>query len=78
MDVRRYSNYPHSSQGESNAGVDSPFWIDEYYYRRDPFVGTSKTHEMLLYFHGPDVAAGLLAERAVASKSSSVSDRPRG
>ena len=50
MDVRRYSNYPHVSQGESTP-ADSPFWVDASYYPRDAFVGTSKTHEMILFFH---------------------------
>ena len=53
MDVRRYSNYPHLAQGES-ASSDSN-WIENSYYVKDPFVGTSKTHEILLYFHGPEV-----------------------
>ncbi len=54
MDVRRYSNYPHRSQGES-VSADSN-WVQESYYKRDPFVGVSKTHEILLYFHGPDTS----------------------
>ena len=54
MDVRRYSNYPHRSQGESVAADSN--WVQESYYARDPFVGVSKTHEILLYFHGPDVS----------------------
>ena len=53
MDVRRYSNYPHASQGESARPRSS--WVAETWYPNDCFVGTSKTHEMLLYFHGPDV-----------------------
>jgi len=69
MDVRRYSNYMHSSQGESDAGVDSPFWIDEFYYRRDPFRGTSKTHEMLLVFHDADLAAGAVDSLAADFQS---------
>ena len=28
------------------------------WYPNDPFVGVSKTHELLLYFHGPQQAAG--------------------
>lgn len=54
MDVRRYSNYPHRAQGES-AGDDC-FWVDTSYYPNDPFVGVSKTHEMLVWFH--DATAG--------------------
>jgi hypothetical protein len=53
MDVRRYSNYPHSSQGESTASDSN--WVARNYYGKDPFVGVSKTHEMLLYFHAPEV-----------------------
>lgn len=49
MDVRRYSNYPHPAQGES-VTCDSS-WVDKTYYPNDPFVGVSKTHELLLYFH---------------------------
>ena len=54
MDVRRYSNYPHLSQGES-ASADTQ-WIENRYYANNPFVGISKTHETLLYFHEPDVS----------------------
>jgi len=54
MDVRRYSNYPHLSQGES-ASSDTR-WIENRYYANDPFVGISKTHEILLYFHEPDIS----------------------
>jgi len=54
MDVRRYSNYPHRSQGES-AGTESN-WVETNYYGQEQFVGVSKTHEILLYFHGPQVA----------------------
>ncbi|HUS80346.1 MAG TPA: hypothetical protein VM283_03695, partial [Armatimonadota bacterium] len=53
MDVRRYSNYPHRSQGES-AGTPSD-WVETSYYPRDPIVGVTKTHEVLLHFHAPDV-----------------------
>lgn len=60
MDVRRYSNYGHMSQGESAGEIhtDNSFWAEEVYYGRagrEPFLGVSKTHEMLLYFHGPAV-----------------------
>ncbi len=53
MDVRRYSNYPHPSQGECTPPGFSN-WVAERYYGHDPFVGVSKTHELLLYFHGSD------------------------
>ncbi len=52
MDVRRYSNYPHQSQGESCSPQSS--WVAETWYPNDCFVGVSKTHEALLYFHGPE------------------------
>ena len=55
MDVRRYSNYPHRSQGESARSESS--WVDKVYYPNDPFVGVSKTHELLLYFHAADLPA---------------------
>ena len=55
MDVRRYSNYPHPSQGESARHPSS--WVDKSYYPNDPFVGVSKTHELLLYFHDANVPA---------------------
>lgn len=54
MDVRRYSNYPHPSQGESTPSDTR--WVEENYYTKDPFVGVSKTHEILLYFHEPHVS----------------------
>ena len=53
MDVRRYSNYPHRAQGESVPM--NPRWVLDDYYRNDPFVGVTRTHETLLYFHGPAV-----------------------
>jgi hypothetical protein len=56
MDVRRYSNYPHQSQGESCSPQSS--WVAESWYPNDCFVGVSKTHEALLYFHGPEATAG--------------------
>ncbi|MBI3945645.1 MAG: hypothetical protein HY321_06990 [Armatimonadetes bacterium] len=51
MDTRRYSNYPHPAQGEAAIGAST--WIDDTFYPRLPMVGVSKTHEVLLYFHGP-------------------------
>jgi hypothetical protein len=48
MDVRRYSDYPHLGQGESVPSDES--WVDEKYYSQDPFVGVTRTHEMLLAF----------------------------
>jgi len=55
MDVRRYSNYPHRSQGESTPSDTT--WVPDTYYVNDPFIGVTRTHELLLYFHGPDVDA---------------------
>ncbi len=54
MDVRRYSNYPHRSVGESVPSDTN--WINNSYYAKDAFVGVSRTHEILLYFHGNDVS----------------------
>jgi len=54
MDVRRYSNHLHSSQGESLARMNRDNWINEY-YADEPFVGISKTHECLLIFHEPEL-----------------------
>lgn len=55
MDVRRYSNYPHRSQGESVPATSN--WVEETYYaRNDPFTGITKTHELLIEFHGPEEA----------------------
>ncbi len=48
MDTRRYSNYPHPSQGESvSPNLD---WVEKQYYPKAPFVGISRTHELLLAF----------------------------
>ncbi|MGD0089489.1 MAG: hypothetical protein ABSE73_06170 [Planctomycetota bacterium] len=63
MDVRRYSNYPHPSQGES-AGSEN-WWVEQSYYPHDPFVGVSKTHELLLWFH--EANASLEQRDAVAA-----------
>lgn len=48
MDVRRYSNYPHLIQGETSTGKED--WVQTDYYPNDPFVGESRSHEMLLGF----------------------------
>jgi hypothetical protein len=48
MDVRRYSNYPHLSQGESVTADEN--WVEENYHSQNPFVGITRTHEMLLAF----------------------------
>lgn len=60
MDVRRYSDYPHRAQGESaGSNID---WVETSYYgngedARDPFAGTSRTHELLMWFHKGEAAA---------------------
>jgi len=57
MDVRRYSEYPHVSQGEAIGGAlpdpkRDPPWIEKYYSdEMEPFKGVSRSHETLLYFH---------------------------
>lgn len=50
MDVRRYSNWPHRAQGESVTPKDD--WVESVYYPKDPFVGVSRTHEVLLHVRG--------------------------
>jgi hypothetical protein len=69
MDVRRYSNYPHRAQGET--APEDPFWVRDVYYKNDPFVGISKTHEAMLFFHGPETTP----ER-VDSVAADLNDRP--
>ncbi len=66
MDVRRYSNFPHRSQGE--AVSDEASWVEEVYYPNDPFVGVSRTHEMLLGFW-PAKEAGEIASHAADFQS---------
>lgn len=64
MDVRRYSNYPHAVQGESIGGSGNE-WVEEAYYSTerpfgDPFVGTARSHELMLLFHeGPEEPGAL-------------------
>ncbi|NLO07179.1 MAG: LamG domain-containing protein [candidate division WS1 bacterium] len=53
MDVRRYSNYPHRSQGESTPSDSS--WVPDQYYQNDPVIGVTKTHELLIEFHEPEM-----------------------
>ncbi len=70
MDVRRYSNFPHSSQGESiGGGLNN--WVEERYYGTedapgDAFVGTSRSHELMLFFHPSEPDAIGIAESVVA------------
>lgn len=48
MDVRRYSEYPHRSQGEGvGRGND---WVEEIYYPQHPFYGISRSREFRLMF----------------------------
>lgn len=54
MDVRRYSEYPHASQGEST-GLRPNDWVETSYYPNDPFVGLSRSHEVLWFFHDAGV-----------------------
>jgi hypothetical protein len=54
MDVRRYSNYPHRAQGET--APEDPFWVRDVYYKNEPFVGISKTHEAMLFFHDAEAS----------------------
>lgn len=62
MDVRRYSNFPHYAQGEAVSPNDN--WVKRRYYADDPFVGISRTREILVGFwpeahvhHPQDIAA---------------------
>lgn len=62
MDMRRYSNHTHRSQGEGISGAASKDWVTESYYRRDPVAGLSRTHEVLLHFYkGPSPDAEIVA-----------------
>lgn len=69
MDVRRYSNYPHRVQGES-AGQNAD-WVESTYYGTDespgePFVGVSRSHELLISFVQPEDHAIATTESVVA------------
>ena len=48
MDVRRYSDYPH--RGQSEQASSQYDWVEKSYYPYDPFVGVSRSHELLLDF----------------------------
>lgn len=67
MDVRRYSDLPHLSQGESVS--DRNNWVQTSYYGRDPFVGVSKTQEVLWLFHEEDVESEQLGAVAADFQS---------
>ncbi len=60
MDVRRYSNYPHRSQGESV--VPRNDWVETTYYPKDPFVGVSRTQEILIDFAPTENPSSLMAD----------------
>lgn len=60
MDVRRYSDFPHWSQGESVASNNN-YWVYDSYYRNDPFKGISRTFETLWGFHHPDMDTAALS-----------------
>jgi hypothetical protein len=67
MDVRRYSDLPHLSQGESVR--DRNDWVETSYYGRDPFVGVSKTQEVLWFFHEEGVESQQLGAVAADFQS---------
>ena len=46
MDVRRYSETMHRAQGE--APGETPGWVWERYFDEEPFLGISRSHEILL------------------------------
>lgn len=48
MDVRRYSDFPHRSQGESVTSHND--WVESTYYPNDPFAGISRTNEVIFDF----------------------------
>ncbi|MEO6846448.1 MAG: hypothetical protein ABI443_03680 [Chthoniobacterales bacterium] len=50
MDVRRYSNHHHLAQGEAIM-KPSDDYVQAQYYPEDPFVGISRSDELLLAFH---------------------------
>ena len=55
MDVRRYSNYPHRGQSEQTPTQYD--YVDKGYYHQDPFVGVSRSHDLLLEFLPPKAVA---------------------
>lgn len=55
MDVRRYSNYPHRGQSEQTPTQYD--YVDTGYYHQDPFVGVSRSHDLLLEFLLPKADA---------------------
>ena len=69
MDCRRYSNYPHRSQGESTPA--DARWVVDNYYKNDPFKGTTKTHETILFFHD-----GTTSPEALDSVAADFQSRP--
>lgn len=67
MDVRRYSDFPHRSQGETVSEQND--WVQNNYYGHDPFVGISKTHEVLWFFHEANVDAAQIGAVAADFQS---------
>lgn len=65
MDVRRYSDFPHSGQGESaGRGGRNNDWVYNHWYEADPFTGISKTYETLWGFHDPNIPVEKLSSVA--------------
>lgn len=60
MDVRRYSDYPHRGQGETTTGKND--WVQTFYYKNEPFVGVSRTNEVLFDFEGSDRPSSMMAD----------------
>lgn len=74
MDVRRYSDFAHISQGEATRSGNDPAnehfnWVEDVYYKQEPFVGVSRTHEMLWLFHDASCDARQLAAVAADVQS---------
>ncbi len=62
MDVRRYSNYPHKSQSE--ALPDRNDTVASAYYAHEPFMGISRSHEVMLGFYAAGGALDAAARAA--------------
>ncbi|MBC2603858.1 exo-rhamnogalacturonan lyase family protein [Puniceicoccus vermicola] len=65
MDVRRYSEYLH--RGQLEAAPPKEDWVRTSYYEEDPFVGVSRTHEVLLAFDDVQSVSAELSEIRVAN-----------
>ncbi len=62
MDLRRYSDLPHMSQGETARPVAD--WVETSYYPHDPITGLSRTHELLFRFQPKGETATLATTTA--------------